>query len=351
MKILDVNCYSNSTNYDTQSRILAVKAPATVAHAVAIVTTILRLLYRWRLSRFSWEDTWATLALICDMACLASIWMQVPPGNSYPNRHINLASNWLQSLTITSTVWFARMSILSLVVRIANPASKLRCIAYCVGVMFLAMDAGILAQKIFFRLRYSCHSAITVAIAQLVTDVISDTILVAAPIRFLRDMKLARDRRIPIISAFSASMLITGVTIPYSALRFREATSTTMIIDHVKAALALFVCNALVLVMFVYRLCHKSAFDFEYHAGSHVAEFTSVISLPGTFSTGALPTTSEVQTKTPTSTTSVGYELDPTHTRNTAARTDAENTRNVLHSLASDRRRGDTIPLQSHYIK
>ncbi|KAF8135088.1 hypothetical protein EV363DRAFT_1322456 [Boletus edulis] len=330
MKILDVNCYSNSTNYDTQSRILAVKAPATVAHAVAIVTTILRLLYRWRLSRFSWEDTWATLALICDMACLASIWMHVPPGNSYPMRHISHASNCLQSLTITSTVWFARMSILSSVVRIANPASKLRCIAYCIG-----------AIKYIFRLRYSCHSAITVAIAQLVTDVISDTILVAAPIRFLRDMKLVRDRRILIISAFSASMLITGVTIPYSALRFRKATSTTMIIDHVKAALALFVCNALVLVMFVYRLCHKSAFDFEYHAGSHVAEFTS----------DALPTTSEVQTKTPTSNTSVGYELDPTHTRSTAARTDAENTRNVLHSLASDRRRGDTIPLQSHYIK
>ncbi|KAG6377924.1 hypothetical protein JVT61DRAFT_14713 [Boletus reticuloceps] len=60
---------------------LAVKTPATVAHTVAILATILRLLHRWRLSRFSWEDTWATLALICDIGCLASVWMQVSRGN------------------------------------------------------------------------------------------------------------------------------------------------------------------------------------------------------------------------------------------------------------------------------
>lgn len=55
------------------------KVPATLVHGVAILATIFRVLYRCYLSRFSWEDAWATLALICDIACLASVWMEVDP--------------------------------------------------------------------------------------------------------------------------------------------------------------------------------------------------------------------------------------------------------------------------------
>ncbi|KAF8126332.1 hypothetical protein EV363DRAFT_1268615 [Boletus edulis] len=305
---------------------LAVKTPATVAHVVAILVTILRLFYRCRLSRFSWEDTWATLALICDIGCLTSVWMQVSPGNSYPMPLIDHQSNWLLSLTITSIVWFARMSILSSVVRIANPAPKLRFVAYCIGAMFLTMEAGLLAQKIYICIKLSCRFTTNVAIAQLVTDIISDTILVVVPIRFLRDIQLARDRRILILSAFSACMLITGVTILHSALLFQEVSNLTFIIGHVKAALALFVCNALILVTFAYRVYHKAAFDFEYNdgGGSRVAEFTSIIHLPSKSNSAVLPTTSGLQsngdaahTRTPTSTwnTSAGLELDTLHTR------------------------------------
>ncbi|KAG8215366.1 hypothetical protein J3R82DRAFT_8963 [Butyriboletus roseoflavus] len=58
-----------------------VQIPSTLAHVVGILTTIFRLLYRWHLSKFWWEDTWAALALICDIACLASIWMETAPHN------------------------------------------------------------------------------------------------------------------------------------------------------------------------------------------------------------------------------------------------------------------------------
>lgn len=61
------------------SRCECVKVPSTVVHALAILTTAFRLFYRWHLTRFSWEDWWAALALICDMACLASVWMQNAP--------------------------------------------------------------------------------------------------------------------------------------------------------------------------------------------------------------------------------------------------------------------------------
>ena len=55
------------------------KVPATLAHGVAIFTTTFRLLYRWYLARISWEDGWATLALMCGVACLASVWIKAAP--------------------------------------------------------------------------------------------------------------------------------------------------------------------------------------------------------------------------------------------------------------------------------
>ncbi|KAF8549681.1 hypothetical protein OG21DRAFT_1488336 [Imleria badia] len=249
--------FMDGVSDDPQAWTLAVQIPATLVHGVAILATMFRLLYRCYLSRFSWEDAWATSALICDIACLASVWMEAAPDIPNSASQINLKSNWLFSLTITSVLWFARMSILSSVVRIANPRPKFRLAASCIGAIFLAMYAGLLQVLIlnFRGGRATRHRQNSTA------DIISDIILVAAPIRFLRDVRLHRDSRILIISAFSASILITGVTILHSILLFQETTNTTLIIGHIKAALALFVCNALVLVTFVYRLCRKSAFQ------------------------------------------------------------------------------------------
>lgn len=62
------------------------------------------------------------------------------------------------------------MSILSSVVRIANPTPTLRLVAYCIGAMFLAMEAGLLAQKIYFCVEDFCEISTSVATAQLVSE-------------------------------------------------------------------------------------------------------------------------------------------------------------------------------------
>lgn len=70
-----------------------------------------------------------------------------------------------------------------------------------------------------------------------------------------------------------------------------------------QAALALFLCNSLVLVTFIYRLRHRSNVDLEYSMAdgsdsvidSNAVEFTSIIDLPSKFSSHAL--TSGAQSK------------------------------------------------------
>lgn len=62
------------------------------------------------------------------------------------------------------------MSIWCSIVRMARPTPKSRLIAYCIGGMFLAMEAGLLAQKIFICVENFCFITIPVAIAQLVSE-------------------------------------------------------------------------------------------------------------------------------------------------------------------------------------
>ncbi|KAG9310822.1 hypothetical protein JVU11DRAFT_8675 [Chiua virens] len=243
--------------------------------------------------------------------------MERTPTSANPRHKINVGGNWLLSLTLTAVLWFARLSILCSIVRIANPTPFLRRIAYGVGILFLATEIGLLAQKVLICLNNHCWFALSIAVAQLVTDIFSDFILVTAPIHFLRGVKLARDRRLLILSAFSASILITCVTILHSILLFEATTNLTLIIGHVKAALALFLCNALFLVTFVYRLCQKGGIADPPHGTSNDVELTSVIELPSKLSMPTYPSGAPNKedaasfTKAQAQNKSEGSELDP----------------------------------------
>ncbi|KAF9219867.1 hypothetical protein BS17DRAFT_788525 [Gyrodon lividus] len=266
-----------------------VKISGSVVHSLAILTTVFRLLYRWHMSRFWWEDTWAAVALCFDIACLVSVWMQVLPQTLGALPLVDIIANWLLSVTLTCIVWCARMSILCSMLRIANPSPKLRRITYCIAVLFMTTGIALVAQKLVICELDRCKITTDVAIAQLVTDVVSDAILVAAPVRVLRDVKLSWKRRILILSAFSASVLITGITILHSVLLLDEPTTGTIVIGHVKAGLSLIVCNALVLVTFIYRVCQHSDADSDHWLAEEgiAAQFTSVVEIPS--KSGSLP--------------------------------------------------------------
>ncbi|KAF9241289.1 hypothetical protein BU15DRAFT_45047, partial [Melanogaster broomeanus] len=250
-----------------------------VANGVAILVTIFRLMYRWYMSKFWWEDGWAAFALACDIGCLVAVLMQKAPQNINQLPHIDIVSNWILSIALTCILWCARMSILCSIVRIANPSPKLRRVAYCIAALFLVMEIVLVAQKLVTCKENFCKVTNGVAITQLVTDIISDAILIAAPVWFLRDVRMPRKRRILILSAFSASILITGITIVHSALLLQAPTTDTIVIGTVKSALSLLFCNSLVLVTFVYRVCHVDL-DPSPDEQSAVVQFTSVIEMP-----------------------------------------------------------------------
>ncbi|KAJ8582511.1 hypothetical protein M405DRAFT_561386 [Rhizopogon salebrosus TDB-379] len=245
-----------------------------ISHSIAILCTIFRLGYRVWTGHFWWEDVWAALALIADVVCLACIWVNYK------------ISSWVFAVVFTCVVWPARLSIIFFIVRLANRPAQ-RQIALLIAASFACMWCALLAQKLTICNIQSCKMNKPFALSQLITDVIADVVLVAAPLVLWRDIGLSRNRRILILSAFGASLLITAVTIPHNIMLMSFQGGTTIIFAHVKAALSLVICNLLVIVSFVYRVCRKEAVDLDQSFTSH-GLFTTVLQLPSSTNPGTL---------------------------------------------------------------
>lgn len=167
------------------------------------------------------------------------------------------------------------MSVIVSIIRVANHSDRKvhRQITYLIAVSFACMWAVLLAQKICKCIFDSCYMGKSVALSQLITDVIADVSLIAAPMQLWKNVGLPNSRRILVFSAFGASILITAVTIPHTIILFKYDTLVTLILVHVKAALSLVICNLLVIVTFTYRVCSKETFDFDQSPGL----FSSVV--------------------------------------------------------------------------
>ena len=68
-------------------------------------------------------------------------------------------------------------------------------------------------------------------------DILADTLLVLAPIPLLRNMRLSKNRRILILSAFSSSILISAISITHSVLLIDEPNVLTIILGEMKVSM------------------------------------------------------------------------------------------------------------------
>lgn len=239
------------------------KVVAIAFHSVAVASTVFRLVYRWWMARFWWEDGWAALALLCDIVSLVSAVM-VPPhlGRESHGPAVTI-SGWMAALSLAAVLWAARLSILLSIMRIGNPSKTLRRICIAMGFSFMIMFLALQGQRVELCITVQCRVFKSTAVSQLITDIIADLGLVALPIWLLREAKLSWTRRILIQSVFSASICITIITIIHSVILLSETSSGTLFFGHFKSALSLLICNLLVIITFIYRVCHRDKIDLE----------------------------------------------------------------------------------------
>ncbi|KAG1858872.1 hypothetical protein F4604DRAFT_1589326, partial [Suillus subluteus] len=255
-----------------------------VAHVIAILCTIFRLVYRCWIRHLWWEDAWAAFALISDVICMLCIWIQTSASCEYltSRSKIYLTTFYVSpnlDLLCDFQLQAARMSIIFSIIRIANPSgyNYQKWTTYLIAISFACMWVAILIQKNITCV-FVCHTTKSVALLQMITDVIADVSLIAAPLQFWKNVRLSRNSKILIFSTFGASFIISIITITHSVMLFHSASETTLIIAHVKAALSLVICNLLVIVTLLYRVRWKEALDPDETFGSPLV-FTSVVAV------------------------------------------------------------------------
>ncbi|KAF8136917.1 hypothetical protein EV363DRAFT_1394511 [Boletus edulis] len=226
-------------------------------HGVAIASTIFRLVYRWYMARFWSEDTWALFALIGDVLGLVCVWLEEPAATVQEMPPINRISIWIVVMTLPCVLWASRISILFSTVHVVNPSERLRRVAFFVLCAFIAMWAALMGQRIQICITDACVIGAPVAIPQLITDILSDVLLVVLPVYLLQRTTIRHRHRILLCSVFSATLLITAISVYYSVVLLSIQSTGTTVIAHVRAAISLIVCNLFVITTFVYRMCHR----------------------------------------------------------------------------------------------
>ncbi|KAJ7798094.1 hypothetical protein B0H14DRAFT_2908205, partial [Mycena olivaceomarginata] len=187
-------------------------------------------LYKCR-SRLWADDAWAFFAFVCLIIQVVTVFLHTARVFAY----------YLMCLTFYLVIWLSRLRILFSIVRI-HPSPSARKHLFWVAVSFVtAKDAP----------NPQCHLPQQVAICQLVTDVLTDSILLFAPLQLFRSLadKMLRRKLTLIFSTCVVTTIIyLQVSLVHAAFILRNGGVKEIISAIVEDCLSLIVANVPVVV-------------------------------------------------------------------------------------------------------
>ncbi|KAG1836647.1 hypothetical protein DFJ58DRAFT_749734 [Suillus subalutaceus] len=241
------------------STIVTLRVVSSAFLGLGLVLTIFRLAYRIWLRRFWLEDAWAGVAFLFGIATLTSCWTYVEAAGEE-----EIISFWVYSFTFLSLVWAVRLSILFSIVRIVYETQHLRRLILGLAGLFLGLWAGVVAQKAWgfghntswYQTTGKVHAFLTQPMVafELMSDCLSDTILIVLPLRLLWSFKLPKRQKRMIFAIFSSSIVVTIISIFRGFCETAKYTSVLGPVTDFETALSLLICNLLVVVTFLYRI-------------------------------------------------------------------------------------------------
>ncbi|TFK55477.1 hypothetical protein OE88DRAFT_1731171 [Heliocybe sulcata] len=227
----------------------------------AIVVTLFRLAIRaWR-RQLWWDDFWAMAAVLCLILFMTAMQLHFRDGSSY-SLTTRIALYYMLSEFFYAVNWCSKISIFLTTIRLTvrGPYRTLLVrLACCFGVAW-----AILFAQVFWVCETQpgwkdtpqpqCNLGRNVAIAQVITDVATDVILIAAPLKLIWRVKVTRPQRIRITMVFGSTIIATIVSLyhAYAILRFGgfEEARAAVIQDGV----SLIVADVSVIVAFFARI-------------------------------------------------------------------------------------------------
>ncbi|KAI5996853.1 hypothetical protein F5J12DRAFT_746234 [Pisolithus orientalis] len=233
----------------------------TVLLSVSAVVTSFRLFVRMRQGRLWLDDAWAAVAMMINIGFLVVLWLYLQDYAQYP-RNTKVALYYMGTQFFSAGVWSSRISILFTVVRMTFPGSLRRWLVRTAIAFF--MTAIILGAQIFWTCeaesgwksqpRPQCDLGRNVAIAQIITDVLGDTILILAPFHLIYKVRLTKPQKLRLLSIFSASGATTVVSLTHAYYLLSNGGLKEVLAAIVELSISLIVANLSVVVAFLFRI-------------------------------------------------------------------------------------------------
>ncbi|KAG2747541.1 hypothetical protein P692DRAFT_20834567 [Suillus brevipes Sb2] len=229
---------------------------------IATVVTSFRLYVRVRQRRLWIDDAWATLGMIFDFTLLVALCLYLQDFEKYP-QGVRVALYYISAQSFYIAVWSSRLSILFTIVRLTVPGTFFRRVLITTAIIF-----GIVWALLFSQLwwicenipgwktqpRPQCNLGRTVAITQIITDVLGDSVLIFTPFCLIYRVRLSRGQKVRVLSVFSASAITTVVSLIHAYYIFSGGGIRVIMTAIVEASISLIVANLSVVVAFIFHL-------------------------------------------------------------------------------------------------
>ncbi|KAJ7605107.1 hypothetical protein DFH06DRAFT_260841 [Mycena polygramma] len=228
---------------------------------LACLVTYFRLYVRYTRGKLWWDDFWAGVSTMCAIVVVAAsiLHLQDPASLS---QHVKISVYYMLAQSFYAVVWTARISILFTVMRLCF-FGVLRRLLFWMAVLFFVTWAVLFAQVWWVCERQpgwkdlptpQCALGLDVAIAQLITDVISDSILIAAPMRLLWRVQLQRGLKLRLRAVFATTAIATAVSLYHAYCVIRFGGLRELVAAAVQLSTSLLVANLSVIVAVIFRL-------------------------------------------------------------------------------------------------
>ncbi|KIJ96699.1 hypothetical protein K443DRAFT_633963 [Laccaria amethystina LaAM-08-1] len=246
--------------------VLAWKITLTIFQAIAISSTLYRLLRRYRIQRLWWDDYVVVIPLVMDIVYTVTFCLEFR--DSDPSLEKVLESYWLQLFFFLTIVWSTRIVLALSLGRIFPPTHRARKNSIVLaGIFLLAYVLAVVSplftcgggEKSWSNPCMTSNGIILRGAFMSGADLTADTILVLFPLAVLWKIRLPRRERVLVLAVFSSSILtllsaLTLTIMAFSGIDLGPQTNLFMTgLGHVEAVTSLLVCNVAVVATSLYR--------------------------------------------------------------------------------------------------
>ncbi|KAJ7068906.1 hypothetical protein B0H15DRAFT_793969 [Mycena belliarum] len=248
---------------DPNDPLVQLKTTCATCSLFALGSTIYRL-YKRR-GRYWADDAWALVAFLALIVQVVAVFLHVPTPNEM-TRTARVAGGcilprqsgspyYLMAMTFYTIIWASRLSILFSIVRV-DPSEQRRRTLGWVALAFVGAATFLHAQLLWVcepepawkdAANPQCRLPLQVALCQVVTDVIADTVLLLAPVPLFRQLAdRALRRKLTLI--FSTCVVTTVVSLVHASFILRNGGIKVLITALVEDCMSLVVANLPVVV-------------------------------------------------------------------------------------------------------